>query len=344
MTNGNSIAAVREWLDSGAWMVFAGHLFKALVIFAIAWALAWALQKGLTRLRRHAKLASPLIYIVEKVGSYAILLVGLFAGLATLGLNLSSFAVFAGATGVGVGLGLQGVVKEFVSGLVLIFDPMVKVGDFIELEDGLRGEIVEIGPRATRVRTNDALNAVIPNSSLMQVRMVNWTYNEESRRIHVPFSVADESDKGQVRDVVLAAARALLFTSPDQEHRKTQVWLVGFGGDGLDFELIVWPSLESSRHPASMHAAYTWAIHEALLAAGIKSADPQLDLHVRSLFDRRGDHALRSLKLDDQLPAQPSAPPEAGRPPNDAAAAVFDDAVRDSRARQAETRRRERQI
>ena len=335
-----TFAAVGDWLSSGAWLHFGGRALTAIAIVAAAYGLVRLMRALLDRVRRRSKAASPLIYIFEQVAGYAMLVVGVLAGLATLGLDLSSFTVFAGATGVGVGLGLQGVVKEFVAGLVLIFDPTLQVGDFIELESGLRGEVVEIGARATRLRTNDDVNVVIPNSKLMQSQVVNWTYNEESRRIHVPFTVAEESDKARVRDVVLAAAEALPFTQTDLAHRRTQVWMTGFGGDGLDFELIVWPSAESSRHPSSMHAAYTWAIHEALRAAGVKSASPQLDLRLRNLFGREGDHALDALKLKAGPPPRQDHP---GSAPNDAVVAVFDDAVRNTRARKAEPRKRETQ-
>lgn len=340
MNTQNSLDTVQGWLALVPWGGIGLRIVAAIAIVAAAYLVVRLMRNVLDRLRSRAKAGAPLIYIFEQVAGYALLVVGLLAGLATLGLNLSSFAVFAGATGVGVGLGLQSVVKEFVAGLVLIFDPSMQVGDFVELESGLRGEIVEIGARASRLRTNDNVYVVIPNSKLMQSEVVNWTYNDESRRIHVPFSVAEQADKAQVRDVVLAAARALPFTSPDFEHRKTQVWLTSFSGDGLDFELIVWPSLESSRHPSSMHAAYTWAIHEALLAAGIDNASPQLDLRLRSFFGRDGDQALHTLNLDaTPLPRDPRL----DRAPNDAAVAVFDDAARDSRARAAEPRKREKQ-
>lgn len=334
-------AAIRDWLVSGAWLHFGGRVLVAILIVTAAYLLVRLMRLGLDRVRAKAKLGSPLIYIFEQVAGYALLVIGVLAGLATLGLNLSSFTIFAGATGVGVGLGLQGVVKEFVAGLVLIFDPAIQVGDFVELESGLRGEVVEIGARATRLRTNDDVNVVIPNSKLMQSEVVNWTYNAETRRIHVAFTVSEQADKARVREVVLAAARALPFTTPDHEDRKTQVWLTGFSGDGLDFELIVWPSAESSRHPSSMHAAYTWAIHEALLAAGIDNASPQLDLRLRSFFGREGDQALRTLNLKGPPPPRDE---RLDRAPNDAARAVFDDAVRDSRARAAEPRKREKQL
>ena len=342
MSKASPLEAAREWLGSGALVVFSGRVLVAIAIVGATYLLVQVMQLGLERLRRRAKIGSPLIYIVEKVVGYALLVAGLIAGLATLGVDLNSFTVFAGAIGVGAGLGLQGVVKEFVSGLVLIFDPAIQVGDFIELESGLRGEVVEVGPRATRLRTNDDLNVVIPNSKFMQSQVINWTYNDQTGRIHVAFSVAEETDKALVRDVVMAAAHALPFTAPDRPDRKTQVWLTSFSGEGLDFELIVWPTLESSRHPSSLRAAYTWAVHEALHAAGIENSSPQLDLRLRSLFGQEGDRALQALDMADRRKAA-RREPSVERAPNDAAAAVFDDAVRNSRARDAEPRRREKQ-
>ena len=210
----------------------------------------------------------------------------------------------------------------------------------MEVEGDIRGEVAEIGPRATRLRTNDNLNVVIPNSIMTQSRVINWTYNEQSQRIHVPFSVAEEADKALVRDVVMAAARGLPFTLPDDELRKTQVWLTGFGAEGLDFELVVWPTLESSRHGRMMHAAYTWAIHEALRGAGIENSTPQMDLRVRSLFGREGEHALHALKLMER--PQHGRTGRARPAPNDAAAAVYDDADRERRQREAEPKTRDR--
>jgi small-conductance mechanosensitive channel len=331
-----------DWLHSGPWSGLGRRALIAVAIFGGAFLLAQLLRLVLDRARGRFVTGAPMIYIVEKVGGYVILVIGAIAGVSMLGVNLSSLGIFAGATGVGLGLGLQGVVKEFVSGLVLIFDPAIQIGDFIEVDGDIRGEVVEIGPRATRLRTNDNLNVVIPNSIMTQSRVINWTYNEQSRRIHVPFSVAEEADKALVRDVVMAAAKALPFTLPDDELRKTQVWMVGFAADGLDFELVVWPTLESSRHHRTMHAAYTWAIHEALQRVGVENSTPQMDVSVQSLFGRRGEHAFNALNMIHN-PREPAEQPRVRAAPNDAAAAVFDDADRQRRQREQDAPPRTRQ-
>lgn len=275
-----------------------GGVISGLVIIVAAVVLAKILSRLLRRVReRSPQRSTAALYVLEKLVTYGLIVFGVISGLSAAGLNLSSLAVFAGALGIGVGLGLQGVVKEFVSGLFLIFDRMVSVGDYIELEAGVRGAIMEIGPRATRIRTNDNVNIIIPNSALIEYRVTNWTLKGDTRRIHIPFSVAYGADRGKVRDAVLAAARASPFTLPETEARKSQVWLVAFGERGLDFELLVWPTQAAVKRPAGMHAAYTWLIADALDAAGVEVPFPQTDVRLRSLFGREGDDAVEALGL-----------------------------------------------
>lgn len=325
--------AVWQWLESGAWVGLAGKVLVAGAIVLVGVGLAQMIALALRRLRSRTRNGGPVIYIFEKLAGYGLTIAAGFVALSTLGVNLTSLAVFAGAIGVGVGLGLQGVVREFVSGLVILFDPLVQVGDYVELESGLRGEIIEVGPRATRLRTNDGLNVVIPNSKLIEERVVNWTFRGGVRRFHVPFSVAYGVDKALVRDVVLAAARTVPFTSPDTDHRKTQVWLTGFGDSGLQFELLVWPTPEAVKRPAALAAAYNWAIEDALRQAGVEIPFPQIDLRLRSLFGREGDAALRAMNLQTEKGA--------GRPrrrtgeagPNDAAEDLVAEAEHEARER-----------
>lgn len=326
------------WFAEGRWLAPLGRLALAALIIGVSFGAARLVSIAIRRLRTRSKASAPLVYIVEKLSGYALVLAGLFVGLSTLGIDLTSLAVFAGAVGVGVGLGLQGVVREFVSGLVVIFDPLVQVGDFVELENGIRGEIMEVGPRATRLRTNDGLNVVLPNSKLIENQLVNWTFKGETRRIHVPFSVAYGADKVQVRDVVLAAVRSVPFTLPETEARKSQVWMTGFGASALNFELVVWPSFDAVKRPSAMHAAYTWAIEDALRAARIEIPFPQVDLRVRSLFGQESDAALDALGLARTPPesTQP-APPTPSQ--NDAAEALARDLEEDAKARAAASAR-----
>jgi small-conductance mechanosensitive channel len=166
------------------------------------------------------------------------------------------------------------------------------------MPDGTRGVVQEIGPRATRIRNNDNVYLLIPNSKLIENTVINWTLRGESRRIHVPFQVAFGVDKEKVREAVLEAARDVPFTLPDTDTRRTQVWLTGFGESALNFELIVWPTLEAVKRPKAMNAAYTWAIDDALCKAGIEIPLPQREIRVRSVFGEEGEDAMTALRLE----------------------------------------------
>ena len=310
----------------GGSVITVGGLLAGAAILIVAWIASRLVSRALARLRDRSGRSAPALYVLEKLAAYGLVVVGAVWGLSIAGLNLSSLAVFAGALGIGVGLGLQGVVKEFVSGLFLIFDRMVSVGDYVEIggamtgtvrAEGMRGVIKEIGPRAVRIRTNDNVNVLVPNSRLIEQPVINWTLKGDTRRIHIPFAVAYGADRGRVREAVLAAARASPFTAPESDDRRCQVWLVGFGERGLEFELLVWPTREAVKRPSAMHAAYTWAIADALETADIETPVPQTDLRLRSLFGREGPDALAALGL---APTAATPKPAAQAPTvNDAA-------------------------
>ncbi|MEZ6023057.1 MAG: mechanosensitive ion channel [Hyphomonadaceae bacterium] len=296
-------------VQMGGVTITLGSVVAALVITGLFIIASMLVGSAIKRVRRRATRSAAALYLVEKIVTYGLTLFGIIAGLSTLGLNLASIAVFAGGLGIGIGLGLQGVVKEFFSGLVLIFDNVINVGDYIELETGTRGVVHEIGPRATRVRNNDNIDILLPNSYLIENQVTNWTLKGDTRRIHIPFGVAYGADKEKVREAVLEAAKSVPFTLPETETRKSQVWLVGFGDSSLNFELLVWPSIDAVKRPRAMEAAYTWAIDDALRKAGIEIPFPQRDIRIRSLFGHEGDDALAAARLERPVETAPEPAP-----------------------------------
>ncbi|MGQ5702556.1 mechanosensitive ion channel family protein [Sandaracinobacteroides sp. A072] len=301
-------------------------LAEPLVILAITIGVAIGVGLIFTRLRRRAQPdRAPLLYVVGQVLRYIVIFGGLFATISALGLNLSSLSIFAGALGVGIGLGLQDVVRNFVSGLILLFDRSIEVGDFIELDNGSSGLIVHVGPRATTITTNDNVDILVPNSHLLSSELINWTRNHATRRVHIPFSVAYGTDKEKVREAALEAARSVPFTHEDDRHR-TQVWLTGFGDSALEFELVVWPTLDAVKRPGSMYAAYRWALDDALRRHCIEIPFPQHDIRIRSLFGEEGEKAVRILhpnKPDTGRPPEAPEKPAVAESPNDAAADIL---------------------
>lgn len=308
MLNGFQDIAHIPLVTLGGAVVTVGGLGAAVLLTTLFMVGATLIGAALKRVRLRLRAGTGALYLFEKLLTYGLVIFGIFAGLSTLGINLSSIAVFAGGLGIGLGLGLQGVVKEFVSGLVLIFDRAIHIGDYVEMQDGTRGVVQEIGPRATRIRNNDNVYLLVPNSKLIENTVINWTLKGETRRIHVPFQVAIGVDKEKVRACVIEAAREVPFTLPDTEQHRTQVWLVGYGDSALNFELVVWPTLEAVKRPKAMNAAYTWAIDDALGKAGIEIPYPQRDVRLRAFFGEEGEDALAALKLKRTPHATAAAP------------------------------------
>lgn len=309
-----------ELLKLGKASVTVGSLAAGLLIVAAALFAARLTSAGLRRLRERAGGNAASLYVVEKVASYSLVVIGVLAGLSTMGVNLTSLTVFAGALGVGVGLGLQGIIKDFASGVSLVFERLVAVGDFVELPNGGRGVVHEIGPRATRIRTNDSTDIIVPNSVLVNDQVINWTLRGTNRRLRVPFVTAFGTDKEKVREAVLKAAKAAPFTSPDDATRRAQVWLVGYGESSLKFELVVWPTVEAVRRPAAIFAAYTWLIDDALREAGIEIPYPQRDIRLRGLFGEEGEEAMASLRLEPAARRRKASKAARSGSSNDAAA------------------------
>lgn len=268
-------------------------LLRVLLILTVIWWLSKGVRKALVRVTVNRPGVNPAsVYALGKVVHYVLITIGVMISLSTLGLDISKFALLASALGVGIGFGLQNLVSNFVSGLILLFERSLKVGDFVELESGVAGEVRQINIRSTLVTTNDNVDIVIPNAEFVNGRVINWTMNEAARRVHVSFGVAYGSDKERVKQAVIEAARRVRFTL-EQPGREPQVWLVKFGESSLDFELVVWLTQEGVKKPALVNATYIWEIESALTEHGIEIPFPQRDVHVRSFFGQAGDDAAR---------------------------------------------------
>jgi small-conductance mechanosensitive channel len=261
-------------------------ILQVIMIVVVAWWLSKVLQSTLLRLGSNRKTISPAsLYMLVRLLHYTILVFSVFIGLSTIGLDFSNLALLAGAIGVGLGFGLQNLVNNFVSGIMLLVERSLKVGDFVELESGVTGEVKEINIRSTLITTNDNVDILVPNSEFVSARMTNWTLREDYRRVRIPFGVAYGTDKELVKKAGLVAAANVDHTM-SIEGRQPDVWLVGFGDSSMDYELVVWLLPHSVKRPARVKADYLWAIDTALGKYGIEIPFPQRDLHLRSGFDK----------------------------------------------------------
>ncbi|WP_290890531.1 mechanosensitive ion channel domain-containing protein [Arenimonas sp.] len=308
----------QELFQAGDVVVTTGGLALALAALAVAWLLSWVFRRGLAQLSRRngARDRQAAIYTVGRIVHYLLLVIGLLVALEFIGLPASRFAVFAGAIGVGLGFGLQAIFNNFISGLILLFDRSLKVGDFVELESGVHGEVSDINIRATRITTNDNIEILVPNSEFVTGRVVNWTHREVSRRLRIPFGVAYGSDKEKVKAAALEAAAAVPFTLAQDGPRRPQVWLAGFGDSCLEFQLVVWLTAEATKRPSAVKAAYNWELESALARHGLEIPFPQRDLHLRSAFGLSGHEAWSA--LGRPVPEKPEAAPAPRSGGNDA--------------------------
>jgi len=323
-TLGRQLAAVLDTrllaLGPQGYRLTVGMLLAAVLVLLAARVFSWLLQRGLMRYgARFGYVSQASLYTLGRLLHYGVLLVGIVLALDAAGLPLTRLGLLVGGLGIGLGFGLQAIFNNFVSGLILLFDRSLKVGDFVELSSGVHGSVREIGIRATRITTNDDIDILVPNSEFVSGRLINWTLQESTRRLKVPFGVAYGSSKERVKQAALEAAVAVPFTLATQG-RAPQVWLVGFGSSTLNFELVVWLNAEATRRPSSSLAAYNWALETALVAHGLELSWPQRDLRLRSLFGLEGEDARAALAgwIGGAAAPQRSPEPSADLAGNDA--------------------------
>ncbi len=255
------------------------RLAGLVVIGVVLWYVAGLVRRAIMRLASNN--TDPGVYLLSRISGYVFWILGAIIGLNYMGFELSSFAFLGGAVGVGVGFGLQNIFNNFVSGIIILFEKTLKVGDIVELQSGVTGKVTEINLRYTRITTGDLMDILVPNSEFISGRVSNWTYGEPARRIHVPFSVAYGTDKELVRETALSAALNVLGTLNEGE-RNTEVWLVNMGDSALEFELVVWVGLASLSHPTAARNHYLWALETELTKRGIEMPFPQRDLHIKN--------------------------------------------------------------
>jgi small-conductance mechanosensitive channel len=230
-----------------------------------------------TRVLVHTKMDVGMQYLVSRMAGYLVLVLGLLVALQTAGLNLSSLTVLAGALGVGIGFGLQNIVHNFVSGLILMGERAIQIGDRVEV-GGTLGRVMRIGARATAIQTNDNISIIVPNSEFVTNRVVNWSLQGDQRvRLRVPVGVSYGSDPHKVEQLLLKVAgsnpNVLKEPAPVVVFRE-------FGDSSLNFELRIW-TVTMMERPGAMKSELNFAIWDTFKQHGIEIPFPQRVLHVK---------------------------------------------------------------
>ena len=267
LTSGFEVGSIT--ISLGGAIAFAVMLWLAVVISGI---LRAVLSEDVFPRTRHARAAET----ISTVAYWALLLVGFLFAAAAAGFEIGRLTLLAGAFGVGIGFGLQDVVNNFVSGLILAFERPIQVGDIVDVGT-LQGTVSRIGMRSSVIRTFEGAEVVVPNSNLISNPMINWTRSDRLRRVEVPVGVAYGTDQRDVFNVLMEVAKE---HEDILEHPEPSVLLRGFGESSLNFELRFWTYRFDGF--ARVQSEVTRAVLDALNEAGIKIPFPQRDLHLRS--------------------------------------------------------------
>jgi small-conductance mechanosensitive channel len=209
---------------------------------------------------------------------YLIVTIGFVIILQTAGIDLSGLAVLAGAVGIGIGFGLQNISSNFISGIIILLERPIKVGDRIQVED-IDGDVISISLRATTVVTNDNIAVIIPNSEFISSQVINWSYTNRDVRFHVPVGVSYGSDPELVRSTLMQVASehpgVLKNPTPD-------VLFTEFADSSLNFDLRVW-TREYTPKPGALRSELNYLIIRAFREKGIEIPFPQRDVYLKSV-------------------------------------------------------------
>lgn len=228
------------------------------------------------------RLARGLPSTISTTSRYVIIGVGLLIAASIAGFDLSQITLILGALSVGIGFGLQTIVNNFISGIILLFERPIQVGDTVQVGD-LLGVVREIGIRASNVRTYSGAEVIVPNSELVSGQVINWTLSDRYRRLELDVGVAYGNRPADVIAILEAVIDkhegALKTPAPFVRFR-------GFGDSSLDFRVYVWVDYDEGLKETS---AILSAIYDALAEAGIEIPFPQRDLHLRSVSEAARD-------------------------------------------------------
>jgi small-conductance mechanosensitive channel len=210
------------------------------------------------------------------IARYIFFILGLFVVIHASGIDLSGLALLGGALGVGIGFGLQNITNNFVSGVVILLERPVKVGDRIEV-GGTSGDVVRISARATTVVTNDGISVIIPNSELISSRVTNWSLAGKMIRFKIPLPVPYGIDQEKVLRLLLEVAAEDVNVAREPV---PSVRLKEFGANAIIFELVIWTSKLMQRQ-GMMKSRINMAVYRKFHENGITIPFPQLDVHLK---------------------------------------------------------------
>lgn len=266
-------------------------ILKVLLILILGFLFAAFYKRKIMNLVTREKLSLSSAKMISSAGYYFLVFITLIIALRSVGLDLSNLGLVAGALSIGIGFGLQTIVSNLAAGIILMFERTIRLGDYIEISDTIRGTVSDMKMRSTTVTTNDNIDVIIPNSSFIQNNVINWTLENDIRRIHIPFSVAYGTPNEKVEEVILEELKLsnLNYVTKPAKY-STAVWMTAMGSSSVDYELIVWVKGQSTLKPSGTKSDFLKFIYAALNKHHIQIPFPQLDLHVKETVQKHEDN------------------------------------------------------
>jgi small-conductance mechanosensitive channel len=213
---------------------------------------------------------------------YVALVTYVFVILSAGGFNLSQFTVIVGAFSVGIGFGLQTIANNFISGIIMLTEQIIKAGDIVNLENGLTGEVKKVAIRSTIIRTVNGDDVIVPNSEFVSGRVNTWTYGDDWRRLTIPFGVSYGADPDEIARLAEEAAREVETTTEDADH-PLRIFFEGYGESSLDFSIRVWCRMYRLKALSGLRSDYYFSLFRKLKNAGVTIPFPQRDLNLQSM-------------------------------------------------------------
>ena len=260
-------------------------VIKFFLIFIFGFTIAIFYKRKISNAAGYLKNSSPATKtMLANLGYYFLVILTFVFALNSVGIDLSSLTILVGALSVGIGFGLQNIVSNFISGIILIFEKSIQVGNIIEISDQFRGRVTQINMRSSVINTFDNIDIIIPNSTLMQNNVINLTFSDDIRRLHVPFGVAYGTSSDLVIDVILQAlSESDLIYIKEDDNRSPKVWMTGMGASSVDFKLLVWINANTTKAgvDSSNMSDFLIFIYKTLQKNNIEIPFPQLDLNIK---------------------------------------------------------------
>ncbi len=257
-------------------------LIKAISYILAGFLLGFLYKRWVLRTtKKRENISMMTVRLMSNIGYYVIILIFAMSAFRSIGVDLKSLSLIAGALSIGIGFGLQTVVSNLIAGIIIMFERTIRIGDIVEISDQLSGTVTDMRIRSTTIKTFDNIDIIVPNSSFIQNNVINLTLEDKIRRLHIPFGVAYGTEIEDVKKAVLEALeKSELSYIKDNEDQKPDIRMVMMNASSVDLELIVW--VDRSQKQISLPSDFLILVYNALRQNNISIPFPQMDVHMKS--------------------------------------------------------------